>query len=215
VRAVQPKGERGSLKWIQRLVALDRNDWLPAKLTGTTWVSPLADDQWAEYRDTAFLKRVGQSNLSEKLADFWPSRGGPQWDALGLLDGAPVLVEAKAHVREFHSPGTQAKSASRAKIDRAFRRASKAFGAAKSDHWADVYYQYANRLAHLWFFHEHGVKAHLLFVSFLDDDEMAGPRHAETWEAAFAAADYALGIRKTSLMSKFVHHATPSVRGLE
>ncbi|MBT8418666.1 MAG: hypothetical protein KJO42_14620 [Silicimonas sp.] len=214
MRVAQPVGQRGSLKWIQRLVESDRRDLLPVKLKDVRWVSPLAEDDWAEYRDRAFLKKVNQEALGDKLSDFWPDRG-PQWDALGLVNGVPLLVEAKAHVREFFSPETQATGPSRAKIVSALTQAAEGFGANHPDFWPSLYFQYANRLAHLWFFHQNGVKAHLLFVSFLGDVDMAGPNLAETWETAFASADYALGIRRSKLKSGFVHHAMPTVSELE
>jgi hypothetical protein len=58
-RVKQPKGNKGSLKWIQMVVNdypfilnkqinkfLDRNLDLPIE-----WLSPRADDDYAEYRD--------------------------------------------------------------------------------------------------------------------------------------------------------------------
>ena len=88
-RTMQPKGERGSLKWIQRAVnegwpslngpILDR---LGAQRT-IAWRSPLVGDDFAEYRDSDFLELLGLGRLQATLAAFWPARG-PQWDALGL-----------------------------------------------------------------------------------------------------------------------------------
>ena len=214
MRIPQPEGVRGSLKWIQKLVASGETDWLPEHLKDVDWASPLPDDDWAEYRDSSFLDCVGQSALTEQLRDFWPARG-PQWDALGRLNGVPVLVEAKAHVREFFSPATQASSTSRQKILRAFCQAAPDFGSDTPERWANLYFQYANRLAHLWFFHHHGIQAHLLFVSFLDDADMNGPSLSETWHASFTAADYALGIRRNALSKNYLSHAMPSVTDIK
>jgi hypothetical protein len=44
------------------------------------WRSPLAEDDYAEYRDQCFLDRLG-IKPSIPLEFFWPSRG-PQWDGL-------------------------------------------------------------------------------------------------------------------------------------
>jgi len=68
------------------------------------WKSPLQQDEFAEYRDAAFLKLLGLSDLTGKLKEFWPPKG-PQWDALGkTLDGKIFfLVEAKANVPELVS----------------------------------------------------------------------------------------------------------------
>lgn len=67
MRIEQPEGKRGSLKWIQRSVEkqpdgvveqLQAKGVLPVGDT-LTWLSPLRDDHWAEYRDALFLDRIG------------------------------------------------------------------------------------------------------------------------------------------------------------
>ena len=88
-RNPQPLGRRGSLKWIQRLVAR-HPDMLTDAIRGAAqhplswtieWVSPRAADDWSEYRDVEFLLQTGHPELADDLAAFWPP-GGPQWDAL-------------------------------------------------------------------------------------------------------------------------------------
>ena len=45
------------------------------------------------------------------------------------------------------------------------------------------YYQYANHLAHLYFFAElNGIDAYLLAIHFLNDGEMGGPHSSDLWE---------------------------------
>ena len=211
MRVVQPRGERGSLKWIQRFIEERPGDLQPPGLLPVRWVSPLASDDFAEYRDAAFLGRIGCSHLGEALRDSWPARG-PQWDALGITDRGPVLVEAKAHLPEFFSPPSKALAASRAQIDAAFATVRAGLGVRGGADWAEVFFQYANRLAHLWFLHRNGVAADLIFVSFLGDDEMGGPSGAEVWRAAFAAADHALGLPRKHALSGHVHHVFPDTR---
>lgn len=213
MRIPQPVGTKGSLKWIQRAVA-HRPDLLqPDRLSDIAWVSPLQTDDFAEYRDAAFLDRIGQNALTNSLSDFWPSRG-PQWDALGLCAEGPVLVEAKAHIAEFFSPASQAKGASLEKIQNAFCEMQTAEKITTTCDWSQHYYQYANRLAHLWWLRRNGVNAHLLFVSFLNDEDMSGPTHPEAWEAAFDSANYVLGVSKRASLLKYVRHVTPDVREL-
>jgi len=175
----------------------------------------LAEDGFAEYRDAAFLDRLRLGHLSSRLSAFWPARG-PQWDALGLAGDSPVLVEAKAHVKEFLSDATKAQPDSRLQIEQAFRQVQQDLGVSGSSDWTQLFYQYANRIAHLWWLREQGVEAHLMFVSFLGDDDpnIRGPHEPETWQALFAAADYALGLPARHRLSRFIHHVMPRVADL-
>jgi len=62
-RIVQPKGNKGSLKWIQDFVnnnpVLLNDSIIKAagfkKEREIEWLSPLADENYSEYRDQAFL----------------------------------------------------------------------------------------------------------------------------------------------------------------
>ena len=56
------------------------------------WVSPLAEDKYREYRDSAALVRLGVvARLRTPLASFWPPRGAV-WDALGIGGDDRVIV---------------------------------------------------------------------------------------------------------------------------
>src|SRR3954464_2041498 len=48
------------------------------------WRSPLAEENYAEYYGTTFLKRLDLGEHAAALKEFWPQRG-PQWDALALV----------------------------------------------------------------------------------------------------------------------------------
>ena len=213
MRAVQPPGARGSLKWLQVAVN-DRPDLLDHPAIGRVeWRSPLRLDDYAEYRDRAFLDCVGIARLNDRLTGFWPTRG-PQWDALGVTDGGIVLVEAKAHLGELLSPPTAAGMASRARIDAAFAATQAAIGATPATDWCTAYYQLANRIAHLWFLRQIGVDARLLLVSFINDREMNGPDTVEVWDLAYAAAFASLGIGPDNALMAWVHHVHPDVRAM-
>lgn len=213
MRTVQPEGQKGSLKWLQQAIEFNPEVLQPSGFSPITWVSPLRGDEFAEYRDDAFLELLGLSHLTGALNTFWPKRG-PQWDALGLIDGGVVLVEAKAHLREFFSPESQAKGASFELILRSLESVKADMGVRSGTDWSRVFYQYTNRLAHLNFLRQHGVNAHLLFVSFIGDDEMSGPAMATEWKAAFRTADYALGLKKEHSLSQFVFHVHPHVNSI-
>lgn len=215
-RVPQPRGSRGSLKWIQQAVN-DRwpslDDPISAAIRTTIeWRSPLEADEFAEYRDGDFLELVGLEGLRAELAAFWPSRG-PQWDALGVGSaGEVIMVEAKAHVGEMCSPPTGASEVSRQLIEQSLASCADRLGA-RPGHaaWTEHFYQLGNRLAHLQFLLDHGVQAHLVLLNFLNDREMAGPTSAEAWEAAYQVAFHVLGLGRRHPLSRHVLHVYPDV----
>jgi hypothetical protein len=219
-RHPQPAGTRGSLKWIQRAVNA-HPDVLDANILPTleparslSWLSPLAKDDFAEYRDEAFLERLGLAHLTPALQAFWPRRG-PQWDALALSDsGAVLLIEAKAHIDEMCSPGTAAGPASRAKIEAALAGVIAAACAAPKASWCDAFYQLANRFAHLHFLRAQGVEAWLVLVNFVGDADMRGPAARAEWDAAYRVALHVMGIPARSPLLRHVLHVYPDVTAL-
>jgi hypothetical protein len=200
MRVKQPVGTKGSLKWMQSLAAcpavaereIRAALHLPREVS-FKWCSPREDDERAEYRDGAFLDRIELGHLRPALKEFWP-RGGPQWDGLARVsDGKVLLFEAKAHVNELGSV-CKASPGSRAKIDRGLSQAREKYGARADADWATGYYQYANRLAHLYFLRKHEVDAHLVFLYFLNDAEMNGPRSRDEWATALHGVHKHLGL---------------------
>ena len=201
-RVPQQVGSRGSLKWIQRLIELD-----PTRLTDAIrasideapdwtveWISPRRHDQWAEYRDAGFLLHLELPKLIPDLKAFWPP-GGPQWDALGKgSQGEVVLVEAKAHFNELTSD-CGAGEKSRALIEKTLAGTKQSLGAPASADWLSQYYQYANRLAHLTFLRERGLKAWLVFLYFYGDSEMSGPMSPSEWTERLGAVHKHLGYK--------------------
>lgn len=151
------------------------------------WVSPIEPDRFAEYHDEDVLRLLGLQELAPRWKEFWP-RGGPHWDALGIVElaggrGGPLLLEAKSHVPEVYGGGCQASPASRAKIDGAFRATKKWLGVPESADWTGPLYQSANRLASLYFFREvAGIPAWLVNVYFLDDPH--SPTDLPAWKEA-------------------------------
>jgi hypothetical protein len=210
---------RGSLRWIRVLVNDHPETFEQALAEHTllgpiTWTSPLRSEGYAEYWDTAFLEAVGQGPLADRLEAFWP-KGGPHWDALGVgPKGEVLIVEAKAHIAEFLTPGTEASPKSRAQIEAAFREVQGALRAKPRAPWTEAFYQYANRIAHLHFLRANRVDARLVLIGFLNDREMDGPQSQETWSAAYCAADYCLGLPKRHKLSDFISHVCFDVAAL-
>lgn len=198
-RFPQPKGTRGSLRWLQHFVNDDPQALESAIGIGAIcWHSPLADKEYAEYRDSAMLDLLGIELPRRSLPSFWPSRG-PQWDALGRgPSGELVLVEAKAHVEELLSPGARAASADSLRLIKAsLLETANGFGAASGAvDWSQRFYQYTNRLAHAYLLHElNGIATLLVFLYFIGDSDMGGPHTRREWEAASTVLHEALGLR--------------------
>ena len=212
MRIPQAPTAKGSLKWMQAAANLRPDLLQPPDLPPLTWVSPLIDDGYAEYRDRAFLDRLGLSRHAGALADFWPARG-PQWDGLARFDGGVLVAEAKAHLPELPGPACAARPRSKARIAASMARVQEGLGLGERD-WLSSHYQYANRLAHLWWLRGLGIDAHLLLVGFLGDTEVRGPRDRAEWLAAYRVADRALGLPDRHALSPFVHHVFPDVARL-
>ena len=214
MRTAQPKGAKGSQKWIQALVnqrpdLLDRLVRDACELPpqeSIEWVSPLERDEFAECRDGDFLRRLGVELGHQSLRDFWP-RSGPRWDGLGRTESGTVfLVEAKANVPELVSDACGATSpASIARIKDSLRETQEFLGVDTRIDWSGKLYQYANRIAHLYLLRElNGVSAYLLFVYFVGDAEVKGPRTIREWKAAITVAERVLGLPQRHRLSDYV-----------
>lgn len=197
-RIPQPKGTRGSLRWIQHFVNESPEALNAAIGTGPIdWRSPRKEDKYAEYRDSAFLDLLGITLPQRPLASFWPSRG-PQWDALGRArSGEVVLVEAKAHVEEILSPASRSSDDSLKKIRASLGETAAALCAQRgSVDWSQRFYQYTNRLAHAYLLKQlNGVPALLVFLYFIGDSDMNGPQSRREWDAALSVLHEAVGLR--------------------
>jgi hypothetical protein len=207
-RFPQKLAAKGSQKWLQLAVnqapdLLDRAIATHVRSAASgkiTWLSPLDDDRYAEYRDEAFLEKLGLRPARPALRQFFP-RNGPQWDGLGLTSGGePLLVEAKAHIAELASSPTGATGASLTLIRSSLERTKRAVGSRSASDWSDRFYQYTNRLAHLHFLRAlNKIPAYLVCVYFLNADDVAGPTTAEEWLGAIRLVHALLGIDERRL----------------
>lgn len=165
---------------------------------GIRWLSPLKDDDYAEYRDQGFINLLGVKLNKICLEDFWP-RGGPQWDALGKSNSEKLfLIEAKSHISELSS-STRAENNSLQKICRSLEETKSSLGSNAKVDWSRGFYQYANRLAHLYLLRQNDLPAYLVFVYFLNDSEMAGPATIDQWKGAIELLHTYLGITRHKL----------------
>ena len=222
-RREQDRASHGSQKWLQILVneRPEMIDRILANLLGLAqgervhWLSPLKDDDYAEYRDQEFITRLGVTLERVPLASFWP-RLGPAWDALAKTDrGDLILVEAKAHISELVSDPTGASGSSLAKIRESLDATKRFLGSRSDADWAVCFYQYANRLAHLYLLRElNSLPAYLLFLYFINDEKMGGPSTQLEWEGAIHLLESFLRIRRPHRLAQYVLHAFIDVEEL-
>lgn len=162
------------------------------------WRAPLEEKCFAEPSDFAFLRALDLGQHCGALKRFWPTRG-PHWDALARvtpphLPPGVVLVEAKSYPGELYGRGCQAADRRSAEQIMHSLGAAKAwFGADAAADWCGRPYQYANRLAHVYFLRERcRLSAWLVNLCFLDDLTRT-PTGRATWDAALPAIKAELG----------------------
>lgn len=207
-RRVEGPAQRGSQKWLQYVVnqcpeILNSKIIAQFGFQGTeviNWLSPFANDGFAEYQDQEFLTRLRVELPNVPLTKFWPARG-PVWDALGVSDSRKrFLVEAKSHVAEMVSPKSQASTGSKRFISRSLKKCKQYLNSTSNADWSGSFYQYTNRLAHLYFLRElNKLPAFLIFVYFVNDKEMKGPGSEEEWRGAIKLLHSYLRVGRTKL----------------
>lgn len=186
-------------------------DWLDFQFSKEN--RPLMDD-----REFLGLEFIQNTRVQEKWKEFWTQTGTPHnWDAIGQIrfDNQQewLLVEAKGHIGELTSKCGAKSEISRQKISSAFRKTSHAFGnqSRPVDKWFEPYYQYANRLAVLYFLMQEcspAAYARLLFIYFYGEN-MEGckcPQMKQEWLPEIQAMNAWLGIEKNNELARRVHY---------
>jgi len=210
----QKTDSHGSLKDLQvainekKVFLDDEISKVIGKRVNINWESPLKTDDYAEYRDEHFLRLLDLTNkIKNPLNLFWPNNG-PQWDALGINEsGEIILVEAKANIPEMASPGTGAKSIkSINKIKSSLADVKKYLNISNSIDWAGTFYQYTNRIAHLYYLKVlNNIDANLLFIYFINDVTVEGPKTKDEWIGAIKTMECYLGLDKQHKQKKYIH----------
>ena len=203
--------KKGSLNDIQILVN-SHSDLLNSKLKeklqaisgNINWLSPFEKDNYREFKDKEFIEKL-ELNLSFPLNNFWPN-GGAHWDALAKTNSKQViLLEAKANIPEIiSSPCAATAIESRKKIQMALNETRDYLGISTDANWMGKFYQYTNRIAHLYFLRvKNNIPAFLINLYFLNDHEVNGPKREEEWKAALEVMKIYLGLKKHKL-SKYM-----------
>jgi len=214
-RVVPKPANRGSQKWLQIAVnekqsILDSvilEQLTESKNRDIHWVSPIKSDEYAEYKDDDFLERLNIKLSSYPLSSFWPRRG-PQWDGLAKTEDEKVLlIEAKAHLPEMQSPASQANEPSRKFIRESLKEVKSFLGVQSDIDWSGMYYQYTNRIAHLYLLRElNKIPAYLIFLCFINDQEMNGPISEKEWQTSIHELETYLGLPVQHKLSQYILH---------
>jgi len=208
-RFPQSPFQKGSQKWIQKGVN-ENSGLLESKIMAELdlpenekifWLSPLEEDEYAEYRDKQFLERL-DVKTEIPLEDFWPS-GGPQWDAFARSNtGRLFLVEAKSHIPELISSLRAENEDSIRLIHESLEETKRYLKSGADVDWSHRFYQYTNRLAHLYFLRLlNKLPAYLVFVYFVNDIEQKGPTSVSEWEGALKLLHSYFGLGRHKLQN--------------
>ena len=174
------------------------------------WLSPLKDDCYAEYRgtrskkggDCAFLDILGLSLEKVPLKNFWPDLG-PQWDALGKYDEEYYfIVESKAYPNEMKG-SCGAEEVSRQKITRSLDCVKMYLGVQHDNDWLNNYYQYANRIAHLYYLRVlNQAPSYLVFINFINDPDE--PTSLTEWNKRIPMVHKYLGLESGNNLKEYI-----------
>lgn len=175
--------------------------------------APLRDD-----REFVGLEFIQDPQVQERWKSFWPQTGNAQnWDAVGQVYFGDtlewLLVEAKGHLGELESKCGATSRVSQQIIHSALEKTSKAFGNRRRpiENWLAPYYQYANRLAVLYFLMKEcmpPVETRLLFIySYGENREGCEcPQNEQEWWPAIQKMTEWLGIDRDSELMQRVHY---------
>jgi len=201
------QAQKGSQKWIQKLVN-ERPELLSSRIARelklpdddhVLWLSPLKSEGYAEYFDQASLDKLGVKLEKRPLRGFWPENG-PHWDGLGKTVESEklLLVEAKSHISELVS-SARAGDDSLQKVRKSLDETKRFLNSNSNADWTVGFYQFVNRLAHLYLLRQNDLPAYLVFVYFLNDSEMSGPTTVDEWRGALNLLHAHLGLGRHKL----------------
>jgi hypothetical protein len=150
---------------------------------------------------------------------FWPKRGNRSWDGVARCNEEWLLFEAKANAAELFSPGTGASTGSLKQIIDAFDEAKRYLAVPAETVWQQSYYQYANRIAVLYFLNIIAkIPARLVFLYFVGDvfpDGRACPQNEPEWRPLISQCHSVLKLPHSHQLSDRIHELfVPAVRCL-
>ena len=129
------------------------------------------------------------------------------WDAIFTIDDTWFFVEAKAHIDEAFQNCSASSTESLKKIDKAFNETKIWLSVKKDVKWSETdCYQLANRLAFIHFCNLNGIKAKLLYISFINGYYRKNVSSRESWENDVWNKQFeTLGITQDSVRDLIYH----------
>lgn len=182
------------------------------------WKSPLAADDFCEYRDD-FLRRLDINTITEeadkKLRLFWPANG-PKWDGIAVVDGKGIkkgilLIEAKSHTSETKSDMKATADKSIDLINSSIEKVQNYMGI-EPQIWTNEYYQLANRISYLYFLNvELKIPTWLVLINFTEDISYKNTVRGE-WLKHYNIIACKMGIKEDcKLLDKIIMVFTPPI----
>ena len=89
-------------------------------------------------------------------------------------------------------------------------------GSSSKADWSTSFYQYTNRLAHLYLLRVlNDLPAYLAFVHFINASDVDGPKTRLEWDGAIGLLEEFIGVRRDRKLRPYVIHAFVDVRELQ
>lgn len=171
--------------------------------------------QDAELKGLEFLDDIQFSKIQAAWKRFWPQgRGIHNWDAVGWIvlpngERELLLVEAKAEANgELCSDCGATSQTSIERIRGSLDEVKCSLGVNSESDWMNGYYQAANRIAVLWFLHQHDLRSHLLNVYFTGDRRDDGgvcPKSETEWRKHLNRQDVQIGLPREHDLKPWMH----------
>ena len=120
------------------------------------WLSPIKEDGYKEYTGKRFwdlIFSLSDTTPLKEIRSFWPLRGC-HWDGIievlkGRVRVGIILLEAKAHTSELFSSISARSESSIRIILGTLENVKRELKAGNGSDWTGMYYQTANRIAHI------------------------------------------------------------------
>ena len=126
------------------------------------------------------------ASITSEWRNVWPTNGGkagPSWDAVGRINNAYILLEAKAHKGEMKNSLAATDNNSINRIKAAFSRYQKEQNLnSDSCDWTKIVYQKANRIIVSNFLTEKNIEVYLVYVYFINGYKRRDPRNRQIIE---------------------------------